>query len=383
MTNLPSVRGSRRSQGGFSLVELMVAALIGLIGTIVIFQVFAVFEGQKRTTTGGGDAQSSLALAMHQLERDARQAGFGLIDPNFFGCVIDGWHEINGTAFTLPFVPVSITQGSATPDPVSGSTPAPDTLTFFYGSSQIAHFPPKLIANMATPAADYRVSNRHGFEVGDVLVAAEIRMGAPVCTMSQVQDLPAAAGSTDVIVHASGSYDLAGATTATAFNKSDLGPNYNFETTRIFNLGRTPVANAYTVSNGQLLLQGAKYKVNASGRRTVIERFFDAPAPIMDGIVQMQARYGKDTSVPPDNIVDTYDEIAPTTPAEWARVLSIRLALVARVGQYEKDPVSPATMTLWTAGPTWTLTAEERHYRYRVLDTIIPVRNMIWRRPTT
>ena len=40
---------------GFSLVELMVAVVIGLIGTLVMFQVFAVSEGQKRTTASGGD----------------------------------------------------------------------------------------------------------------------------------------------------------------------------------------------------------------------------------------------------------------------------------------------------------------------------------------
>lgn len=353
-----------KKQAGFSLVELMVAALIGLIGTIVIFQVFAVFEGQKRATTSGGDAQSNLALSMHAMERDARQAGFGINDPTFFGCVVNGWDETGGSAFTVPFVPVSITQGSATPDVVSGATPQPDSLTFFYGSSQLAHFPPKLIQNMATPAADYRVSNRHGFEVGDVLIAAEIRLGVPDCTMSQVQDLPSAVGSTDVIAHVSGTYDLGGTTTATRFNKNDLGPNYNFETTRIFNLGRTPVINTYTVSNGQLLMQS----------------FRGATTPIMDGIVQMQARYGKDTSVPPDNIVDVYDEVTPNTPAGWTQVMAVRLALVARVSQYEKDPVSPATINMWTGGPTWTLTAEERHYRYRIIDTIIPIRNMIWRR---
>lgn len=42
---------------GFSLVELMVAVVIGLIGTLVMFQVFAVSEGQKRTTASGGDGQ--------------------------------------------------------------------------------------------------------------------------------------------------------------------------------------------------------------------------------------------------------------------------------------------------------------------------------------
>lgn len=369
MTTDKSMRGIRKSEGGFSLVELMVAAIIGLIGTIVIFQVFSVFEAQKRATTSGGDAQSNLALAMHQIERDVRQAGFGINDPTYFGCAVNAWDESgSGAAFTQQFVPAIITQGSATPDPVSGATPAPDSLTLFYGSSELAHFPPTLIQNLASATANYRVSNRHGFQLGDVVILAEMRGApqAPDCIMAQVQDLPTSGGNTDSLVHASGTYDLGGQTTATRFNKSaGIGPNYNFGSTKVFNLGRNPVVNTYTVANGQLLVQNFRAAT---------------ATPIMDGIVQMQARYGKDTTGTPDGIVDVYDEVAPTTPAGWAQVIAIRLALVARVGQYERDTVSPATITLWTGGPVWTLTDEERHYRYRILDTIVPLRNLIWKK---
>jgi len=354
----------RKSQSGFSIVELMVAALIGLIGSVVIFQVFAVFESQKRTTTGGGDAQSSVALAMHAIERDARQAGFGINDPNFLGCTVSAWDEIGSSAFTVPFLPVLITQGVAASDS--------DSLTFLYGSSQLAHFPPKLIQGMVSPAADYRVSNRHGFELGDVLVAAELRgiPLAPVCTMSQVRVLPTGAGSNDVIEHSNGVYVVDGKTLNTRFNSPVLGPNYAADSTRIFNLGRNPTINSYTVSNGQLVQQS--FRGTATPLWTSI--------PIMDGIVQIQAQYGKDKLLN-DNVVDTYEDAPPTTPAEWGQVLSIRVALAARVGQYEKDVVSPPTITMWTGGPVWTLTAEETHYRYRIIDTIVPIRNMIWKRP--
>lgn len=364
----------RQRQSGFSIIELMVAALIGLIGSIIIFQVYSVFEGQKRSTTGGGDAQSAVALAMHTIERDARQSGFGIADHTFLGCSVSAWEEIpagsgssSGTAFTIPLVPALITQGSNTPDPLTGGFPRPDSLTFLYGNSQLAHFPPKLINNLASPAADYRVANRHGFLVGDVLVAAEMRGSplAPVCVMSQVRDLPATVGSYDVINHTHGNYDLGGVTTPTRFNNTTLGPNYTADTTRIFNLGRNPVYNTYTISNGQLQLQ----------------TFRGTATPIVDGIVQIQAQYGKDTTVPTaDGIVDVYEDAAPTTPDGWARVLSVRVGIAARVGQYEKDLVSPATISLWSGGPVWTLTTEERHYRYRVIDTIIPIRNLIWKR---
>ncbi len=333
----------RKSQTGFSIVELIVAALIALIGSIVIFQVFSVFEGQKRATTGGGDAQSALVLAMHIMERDVRQAGFGIADQNFYGCTINGWDTSD---FTQTFLPAEIVQGA------NASTP--DTLTLFYGSSQLAHFPPALAQNMASNVSDYRVSNRHGFELGDILIVAGAIAGAPNCTLAQVTALPTASGVTDTISHTNGGANG-------RFNKSGgLGPSYPATTTKIFNLGRTPVVNTYSVSNGQLRVQA----------------FRDAAAtPVVDGIVQLQVRYGVDTGT--DNIVDVYQDAVPT---DWSKVLTIRLALAARVSQYEKEEVSPATIPMWSGGPVWTLTADERHYRYRVIDTIVPLRNMIWKR---
>jgi type IV pilus assembly protein PilW len=122
-----------------------------------------------------------------------------------------------------------------------------------------------------------------------------------------------------------------------------------------------------------------------------------AATPIFDNIVQLQAQYGKDTNN--DGTVDVFNETPPVNSAEWAAVLAIRIAVVARSGLYEKDEVSPATLRLWedsanpptTTGPVWTLTAltgdavfdadatDRRHYRYKVFQTVIPLRNMIWR----
>jgi len=76
---------------GFSLVELMVGMVIGMIAIIVVMQVFSLSEGSKRTTTGGDDAQMSGAVALTMLQRDIRQAGYGpgkgrLPFPGGFSC---------------------------------------------------------------------------------------------------------------------------------------------------------------------------------------------------------------------------------------------------------------------------------------------------------
>ena len=54
------------------------ALVIGLLATFIIMQIFATSEGQKRTITGGADAQTDAAVALYLIERDLRQAGYGL-----------------------------------------------------------------------------------------------------------------------------------------------------------------------------------------------------------------------------------------------------------------------------------------------------------------
>src|SRR5713101_5014312 len=73
---------------GFSLVEILVGMVIGLLGIIIITQIFALAEGQKRTTTSGADAQTNGNIALFTIERDARQAGFGMTLAGL-GCVIN------------------------------------------------------------------------------------------------------------------------------------------------------------------------------------------------------------------------------------------------------------------------------------------------------
>ena len=75
-----------RKHAGFSLVEIMVGMVIGMFGLLIMMQVFSLAEEQKRTTTSGGDTQSTGAIALYGLQRDIRQAGWGLSDAKIIGC---------------------------------------------------------------------------------------------------------------------------------------------------------------------------------------------------------------------------------------------------------------------------------------------------------
>ncbi|MFA7399682.1 MAG: prepilin-type N-terminal cleavage/methylation domain-containing protein [Sideroxydans sp.] len=66
----------RQRELGFTLVEIMVGMVIAMLGIIIMMQMMSVFEGQKRTTTGGDDAQNSGAIALYGIQLNIQQAGY-------------------------------------------------------------------------------------------------------------------------------------------------------------------------------------------------------------------------------------------------------------------------------------------------------------------
>jgi type IV pilus assembly protein PilW len=353
---------------GMSLVELLVASAIGIIASLAIFQVFAVFEGQKRTTTSGGEAQTSGTLALYTIERDVRQGGYGFNTPDLVGCTLQGWDEAAG-APRLPstLVPALITQGAGSTPGVAG---APDSIAVAYGNGDALPAPVNIQINSLGITDDFIkiVNALYGFLPGDQVVIAE---GGKPCTLAVVSQIPPATGDNTRLNLQSGTYvnPYSGGTLPTRYNNpAGLGTAYTTNG-KVYNLGGGATNKVYSVQNAQLMVQAV-----------------GAPAvPIFDNIVQVQAQYGKDLTN--DGVVDVFDEVTPVNSAEWAAVLAIRIAVVARSGLYEKEEVSPPTIRLWedsvnpptTTGPVWTLTADERHYRYKVFQTVIPLRNMIWR----
>src|SRR6266480_4467929 len=158
------------SERGFSMVELLVAMLIGLIGMIIIFQVFEVSEAIKRSTTSGGDAQQNGAIALYTMERDFKNAGMGFNDTGFVGCNIVGYDNKRATpnfppaGVTMKVAPVFITSGAA--------TTAPDQISVLYGSQPRAAGSVPLSSDMdATKngADDLLVRTPFGYRDGEKL----------------------------------------------------------------------------------------------------------------------------------------------------------------------------------------------------------------------
>lgn len=359
---------------GFSLIELMIGMVLGLIGMVVIGQVFSTTEASKRSTTGGGDAVQNGAIAIYILDKDLSQAGYGFNDPTLFGCTTRAFHEQLGTPYTYIFAPVLITQGVGS---------APDQLSVLYSTStrNTAKTKIKVAVTNANRLNPYDVASNYGFNGGDVIILAEPNK---FCIQSQVTGDPSSAAFTIVnpaptpptylIQHnAGGSYtDLAGNVKQSTFNRPGAEPvpttptaGYTANVATVFNLG-TAVNFTYSVDADGNLLSSA---VGSS-----------ATAIIATGVLDFQAQYGVDNVDDDQNVVDIYQDTLPSND-RLRDVLSVRYGLVVRVGNRESD------CTLTTVAPTWsggtfnnvTNFPNWQCYRYRVFEGTTVLRNLMWR----
>lgn len=362
----------RRSEG-FGVIELMVSIVIALVSSLVIFETFAVSEGIKRTSTSGGDAQQNGAVSLYQIEREVRMAGYGINSDVLLGCTVRYYDKLGAAvAATLTLAPVIITPGAAATDP--------DRITVTFGDSDLFSNPARLIQNMPSPAATYKVDNRYGFSPGDLVVAVE---SGKDCTLAEVTEIPSDAGKSDNVIHNNGSYkNDAGTNVQSRYNMpAGLGVSYTTDG-RLYNLGKAPTRDEFRIEDNRLVAE------HAFGTLAT-----DVTA---DQVVQLKAEYGKDDGVDngtvknavyaaDDDLVDGYSNVAPASAADWKRVKSIRLAIVARSAIAEKPSKAGGACDTTTAAPTWAggkidVSADPawQCYRYRVFETVVPLRNLLW-----
>jgi len=392
---------------GFSMVELMVAMAIGLLGMIIIFQVFEVSEGIRRTTTGGGDAQQSGAIAMYVLEHDVRNSGMAFNDTPWAGCSIIGYDnmvappDLPAVGATMLAAPVRIVSGAA--------TTAPDELTIFYGSQTHSASASKLEVTMNLATDPVRVKNVYGYKPGDLILVMEPPPPAPAlpkpCSLMEVTSI-----TNDQLFHNAGSYTFtppggSAISVPSRFNKpGGLGVTYtggNSGLTVVYNLG------AVQPSGGPAMPVYSNYRIVNSTLTLTSAFSIGTPPAVADNIVHMRAVYGLDdgvnnTTVPyntvyaaGDGIIDRFVDAAAAP--NWRYVVAVRIAVVARSALKEKPTAGAgAACDTTIAEPTWSgsswvagplnfktrldLTADPDWmcYRYRVFEATIPLRNWVW-----
>ena len=319
---------------GFSLVELVVGMAIGLILTIVIMQVFAASEGQKRTTTGGADAQTNGNIAVFTVQREVSLAGYGL--PVF---------STKNPALQCDPLPVHPT-GGAGMFPVfiaEGAAGFSDVLTIRYGMTGRGGIPVEgsFAGNSVT------VTNNLGCELGDDVLIVN---GAS-CAMQRVTALP---DNTHIT--------LAAAPAVLMGNIACMG---------VWN----EVVFTATAANG-LTRNGVSSVAN---------------------VVSFQAQYGltDDPAVAGNSTITSWVNASGAPDlAMRRRIRALRVALITRSTNLEKEVVTEACNPsapkqkqpcIWTTDLvpvkidlSVSLGADWNRYRYNVFETVIPLRSMVW-----
>jgi len=361
-----------RRQRGMSLIEIMVAMVIGMIGMVIVFQVFSVAESRKRTISSGSDMDVSGRLGLMALIRDVQLGGYGFGPASAsggpLGCTVTAFDALRAAGsqdFTFTFAPVQITQGT------SG---APDTITVLQGSSNLMAAPKTInFSDTTWKKVKSETGGRGGAQRGDVVIAVS---GTSTCAMFEITGDSNADQLT--LDHATGNYTNAAGQSKTArYNPSSSSFTLTGEG-KLYNLGATPYLNAWTIASNKLIVSNG---LTATGN-----------VETADNVINLQAQYGYDAD---GNGQIASSEWTTTAPADWKRVLAVRVAILVR-GQYEPSKVTPtASNPSWSAG-NFTMTNIDgtadtdpggatagdvnnwRNYRYNVFEAVIPLKNILW-----
>lgn len=389
---------------GFSLIEIMVGMVIGMMGIIAMMQVAALSEGQRRSAVGGGNALNGGAIVMYGLQREIDQAGLGISDSSLVGCDV---LLPNGISLAT-VAPVTINHPS-----ITGQDANTDTLLVVYGNGNGTPQGDIINSQPATIAAPVSASSPDIYNVA--APAGFCPNGAsPTSLSNDCQNSPASpVPPPDQVIAVSSTLQVVPRPTCAAASRlvmtpvvwSDRNSSNVVVTTgrgqagmsggRLFNMGRAPSIIAYAIRNGQLTR--CDYLVNNCGSATNNTQA-NIWIPVASDIVSLRAEYGRDTLTPinattgPVNaVLDTFDQTQPATNCAWTRVSSIRVALVARGGYDKAGPTSVAPV--WAGSAINTTTApfnpvafpinlsavtDWRNYRYKVFETVMPIRNMAW-----
>lgn len=404
----PAVTPAPRD-AGFSLIELLISMVIALVVTLAITSVLLRSEGSKRGTTSVNDLNQTGAYAAFVLERAIRNAGSGLSQrwSDVYGCLLDvskdsapvlpmatafpdasAFSNVKNITMAVRLAPVIIGKSLAdTTGVVRG-----DVLMVMGGGSGRGEAPHPVLP--PTPVqltqSNVRLANTLVYRSNDLVLLADT--GVPGgCMVQQVLFPGTSTGSLDQSLPLGGTYF---ASTGTHVDLDDFGAS-----TVAMQLGNAddnpPQFQLYGV--------GANHSLNS---HDLLQPVADGVVPdvaIADGVVEMRALYGIDTSAGFDGTSVTWIDPIPasgyeatvltdgstTSRTKLRRIVSIRLGFILRTSQEERpQPSMPHFLPEGTAltlfgdlraelRRTRTLAGNELNYRHRTVEITVPLRNVL------
>lgn len=387
-------------QRGMTMVELLVAMAIGVSVTLAVSTLLVATENHKRTTTSTNDADQTGSYTFHALDRALRSAGSGIAqsslpsDQGVLGCRLHAGSFLpRAGAFPPPFSTAFL--GGATPaalqvapvliGAMQSDDGNSDVLVVMGGSGSAGGVSRAVYGSGST--SSIILESTVGFSKYDVLLLSQ--SGTPDCLLEELSASPTASSlpiSSAVPYYTTDGTTLSTLAGSTASAVTPLGnaappsapspaspSNIQF---LLFGVGTNKTLYSYDLLKNQLLVQGTGS---------------DASQAIADQVIQMSAIYGVATTATPD-VLSTwagpadpnYDILTVMkTPATQKLIIAVRVSILVRGEYYDKKPVSPSSVTLFSglSGANGSLAKPinglDQHYRYRVIEFTVPLRNMI------
>jgi type IV pilus assembly protein PilW len=391
-----------RDEAGVTLIEMMVALVISMVLSVAVMLVLSTFEGRRRTIGSGADLDQTGALAMFQLDRWIRSAGSGLAQGSSYayGCRLFAAKSGNqilpapdalpapfasvnpGASGVFRLAPILILPGQTTPQ-VSGA--ASDVLVVMAAGNRASQVPARLLA---PPAADHlSTANLTEFAPNDLLLVADRQQnadGGPAdCLVSQASgSLTTGTGTLLALGGTGDAYYGANVGTAAITKFTDAAVAFDLGAASNAAGGQAPMFQLLGVGDHDTLYSYDLLQIAGATAQAEAE-----------GVFEMHAVYGVDSTGNANNQVDQWVGAGPTSAYSVAaltdgsagamgllkNIRAVRVALILRTSLPEKDLVAPSELALFAdlsgVARTRALTDAERHFRYRVVETTIPVRN--------
>lgn len=382
---------------GFSLVELMVAVVIGLL---VLAAVSTVMVNSKKNYT----VQDSLArlqenarVAVDFVTRDLRTVGY-------FGCSNDRMAFKNnlvgggGAAPPTPIEAIENSSAASTWSPsgtanITGVVPGTDALTLrFMNGAGV----PVIAPFMTDPAAVLTIAAGSNLNMGDTVMVAD-------CASADVFQITSAAPNTSgTLAHAPGVGapgnidDDGDSTNKFGVLRDKMYENQSFiakfTEARYFVGARctTTGANCATGEGNGIRCTADPCTCDAEHRCSLFRQLDGTTQELVEGIESMQILYGMDTDQPTDRVPNVYVSGANVGVAgQWLRVVSVRIGLLAYTqasetesGEYggvtDQGSTYDVNGTVLTSKKTPDYTKNEiqaKRMKRRVFTTTVSLRN--------
>lgn len=336
-----------------SLVELLVGITVGALVILTVFSSISLYQGVRRTSVSGNNAMANAMTGIHFMTSDIQLAGLGFVDNGAFLC-----NNVN------LYYDGSIILNNARMEPIRLVDGASDSITLIHANSSLSGAQAQLLSAMEDLNGQINVNKAAGAQLGNIIMLADSSASSP-CSVLEVTGVDSS-GTTATVEH------------------NSAGAKYNPSSPSVFSSSTAYSTDAVVVNAGSISYN--TWRVN-NNILEVVNNITGNVEQIADNIVQLQAEYG--VSNPGSEQISAWvpatGSWANPSNADLRRIRAVRIAVIAR-SAYRERAINNACVTTTQVPATWpgsaavdlSAIANWQCYRYRVIKTVVPIKNIIW-----